>query len=95
MFDNPSAPTTTTASPVGNADNDKLTNEQFQTVDQKLNAISSRLSVVSSAVFAFIVLAVVILAAFSVVQYWQNKKFLRRRSDSTLPKYVENPPYTK
>lgn len=86
MFNNPSAPTTTTtATPV----DEQLSGDQFRTVEQKLNDIYSKLNVVSGAVFAFIVLAVVILAGFSLIQYYHNKKMLRR--DNELPKYVEHP----
>lgn len=85
MLTNPPAATTTTTTATPDVP-EEISNEQFQTVDQKLNNITSKLNLVTAVVFTFVILAVFILAAFSVIQFWQNKKFLQR--DHELPKYI-------
>jgi hypothetical protein len=92
MLSGSSETTTTTTSPVN--EGDPASSEQLRTVEEKLSSISYQLTVVSGAVFTFIVLIVIILAGFSLIQFRHNKKLIRGRADS-LPQYVENPFPTK
>jgi hypothetical protein len=92
MLSGSSQTTTTIISPVN--EGDPASSEQLRTVEEKLSSISYQLTVVSGAVFTFIVLIVIILAGFSLIQFRHNKKLIRGRADS-LPQYVENPFPTK
>lgn len=82
------SPTTTTTTTAPIADDEAASSEHLRTVETKLNSISYQLTVVSAAVFTFIVLTVVILAGFSLIQFRHNKKLLRRGDG--LPQYTEN-----
>ncbi|CAG7719469.1 unnamed protein product [Allacma fusca] len=82
MLENPSTGTTspTTVKPVVGDDSETLAE-----VQQKLRDIWTQIHVMSVVVFTFIVLAVLVLAGFSIVQFRESKK---RRNAPVLPAYA-------
>jgi hypothetical protein len=79
--------TTTTVKPIVNPGEPDEDSQDLVDVKEKLNDIATKISVMMAVVFTFVILAVVILAGFSLIQFYENKKF--RQSQQGLPAYVQ------